>query len=237
MHDACVIWKWLPVRSLGWGFQHRMRATPVIETTYPVNLIVSGRSCLVVGGGNVAIQKVSGLVKAGAQVTVVAPEIRDEIREMPVKVFERPYRRGEVASYRLAITCTDNSDVNRQVFEDAEASGIWANSADDVDNCAWILPSVTRSGGLTLAVSTGGKSPAMAQWLRRRFTEEVDYRYENLLELLAKVRSEAKQELGTSEVAGWQAALDDDLFDLVASGDDEAAYRRLRKHLGLSENN
>ncbi len=212
-----------------------MWTTPVIETTYPVNLIVSGRSCLVVGGGNVAIQKVSGLVKADAQVTVVAPEIRDEIREMPVKIFERPYRRGEVASYRLAITCTDDSAVNKQVFEDAEASGIWANSADDVENCAWILPSVTRSGGLTLAVSTGGKSPAMAQWLRRRFTAEFDQRYDELLELLAKVRSEAKQELGTSEITGWQAALDDGLFDLVAAGDNKTAYRRLRKHLGLSE--
>lgn len=209
----------------------------MIETTYPVNLIVSGRSCLVVGGGNVAIQKVAGLVKADAQVTVVAPEVRDEIREMPVKVFERPYRRGEVASYRLAITCTDKPEVNKQVFEDAEASGIWANSADDVENCAWILPSVTRSGGLTLAVSTGGKSPAMAQWLRRKFTAEFDERYEDLLDLLTTVRAEAKEEIGTSEITGWQAALDDDLFDLVAAGDSETAYRRLRKHLGLSEAN
>ena len=208
---------------------------PVIETTYPVNLIVSGRSCLVVGGGNVAIQKVSGLVTANAQVTVVAPQVRDEIRAMPVKVFERPYQRGEVASYRLAITCTDDPEVNKQVFDDAEASGIWANSADDVENCAWILPSVTRAGGLTLAVSTGGRSPAMAQWLRRRFTDEFDENYDALLDLLATVRSEAKQELGTSEVKGWQSALDDGLFDLVAAGDNEAAHARLRKHLGLTE--
>ena len=203
--------------------------------TYPVNLIVEGRSCLVVGGGNVAIQKVSGLVKANAQITVVAPEVRDEIREMPVKVFERPYRRGEVASYRLAITCTDDPATNKQVFDDAEAAGIWANSADDVDNCAWILPSVTRSGGLTVSVSTGGKSPAMAQWLRRRFTDEFDHRYGDLLDLLATVRTEAKSELGTSELQGWQTALDDDLFELVANGDSDAAYHRLRKHLGLSE--
>lgn len=205
----------------------------MIDVTYPVNLIVAGRSCLVVGGGNVAIQKVTGLVKADANVTVVAPEVRDEIRELGVKVFERPYQRGEVASYRLAITCTDDAAVNKQVFDDAEAAGIWANSADDVENCAWILPSVTRAGGLTLAVSTGGKSPAMAQWMRRRFTREFDSRYAELLDLLAQVRAEAQSELGTSELKGWQTALDDGLFELVASGDRATAYGRLRKHLGL----
>jgi len=201
--------------------------------SYPVNLVVRDRSCLVVGGGMVARRKIAGLVDAGAVVTVVAPTVLPEIVAMGVRVHERPYQRGEVASYRLAITCTDSAEVNAQVYADAEAAGIWVNSADDPENCAFTLPAVARQGPLSIAISTTGKSPALATWLRRHFERELQTGYADLLDLLVHVRAEARRRFGTSEIPGWQEALDEDLLALVAKGDIDAARRRLHHHLKL----
>lgn len=204
------------------------------SNTYPVHLRLAQQRVLVVGGGNVAINKVGGLHRAEAAITVVAPEIRDELRSLPdVQIIERPYQRGEVASYRLAITCTDDPAVNEQVFADGEAAGVLVNSADDPENCRFILPAVARRGDLSLTISTAGRSPALATWLRRRFETEFDESYSELLDVLAEVRAEAKAQLGTSEISGWTAALDDGVHTLVATGDYEAAKERLRRHLGL----
>ena len=184
------------------------------KPSYPVNLILKDRPCLLVGGGNIAVRKIQALVAAGAAVTVVAPEIRDEIRALPVRLFERRYQRGEVASYRLAVTCTDDPAVNAQVFADGEAAGVWVNSADDPTNCAFTLPAVAWQGDLSVAISTAGRSPAMATWLRRRFQQEFDATYIDLMDLLAEVRTEARSRFGTSEIIGWQEALDAGVYDL-----------------------
>ena len=206
------------------------------SNTYPVHLRLSGQRVLVVGGGNVAINKIAALRKAGASITVVAPVIRDEIRALDdVVVIERPYQRGEVASYRLAITCTDDAATNRQVFEDGEAGGVLVNSADDPENCRFILPAAARQGDLTITISTAGRSPALATWLRRRFEAEFDDRYSDLLDLLAEVRAEVRAHFGTSEVRGWTAALDDGVPELVAAGQRSEAKHRLHAHLGLTQ--
>lgn len=206
--------------------------TPV-NPSYPVNLLVQSRPCLVVGGGNVAIRKVQGLLLAGAAVTVVAPEIRDELRELNIRTFERPYQSEEAANYRLVITCTDNASVNAQVFRDAESAGVWVNSADDPVNCAFTLPAVAWQGDLSVAISTAGKSPALAMWLRRRFEQEFDHSYRELLDLLVDVRAEARSHFGTSEVAGWQEAMDSGLLELIVEGRANHARQQLRTHLNL----
>jgi len=208
--------------------------------TYPVHLLLEGQPCLIVGAGNVALHKAKGLIAAGAKVTVVGPVEHPDFASLPVTLLARRYEPGEVAGYRLAIACTDDPLVNEQVFIDGEASGVWVNSADDPKNCAWILPSVARNGELTITASTNGRSPAMASWLRRRFEAEFDGRYTALLDLLAEVRAETRAHFGTSEVRGWNAALNDahldtgeTLFDLVAAGQIEEARAHLRSTLGL----
>src|SRR5687768_11763743 len=133
--------------------------------TYPVNLVVEGRAVLVVGGGRVALGKVTGLLEGGASITVVAPAVVDEIVALGVDVQRRRYEPGEAAAYRLVVTATDDPAVNQQVFDDAEAAGVWVNSADDPERCSFTLPSRVRRGDLVVAVSTGGRSPALASWL------------------------------------------------------------------------
>ena len=206
----------------------------VVEAPYPVFLDLVGRRALVVGAGPVAARKVAGLLRAGAHVTVVAPDAVSEIAEDPdVRWHERPYRRGEVASYSIAITATSDPAVNRQVARDGNAANVWVNSADDPENCGFILPSVVQRGDLQVAVSTNGRSPAMAQWARRRLEVLFTDTHRDALDVLAEVRAEVQAACGTSEVDGWTDAVDDRFFELVASGDRPAARTHLRRALGL----
>ena len=95
-------------------------------------------------------------------------------------VEERPYRRGDVAGYRLVVAATDDPATNRAVFEDGEAAGVWVNSADDPASCSFTLPSVVRRGPIMVTVSTGGHSPALATWLRGHVEDELGPEYEIL---------------------------------------------------------
>ncbi|MCY4663610.1 MAG: bifunctional precorrin-2 dehydrogenase/sirohydrochlorin ferrochelatase [Acidimicrobiaceae bacterium] len=208
-----------------------MLSTPV---PYPVNLCLTGQPVLVVGGGPVAARKVAALLRAGAVVTVVAPTTVDAIAENPKVAWqERTYNRGEAGSYRLVVTATNDPVVNSLVARDCEAAGVFVNSADDPANCTFTLPSVARRGDLQVAVSTNGRSPALARWLRRRIEPEIDSGYTALLELLAQTRAEVRVARRTSEVPGWEAALDAGLLELVRAGRKDEARSLLRRHLQL----
>ncbi len=205
---------------------------PVIAP-FPVNLQLAGVPVLVVGGGRVALRKTSQLLNAGAVVTVVAPDVIPELSGLPVTIQLRSYRSGDVADFRLAITCTDDPAVNAAVFAEGETAQVWVNSADDPENCAFTLASVVRQGDLQIAISTGGRSPALAMWLRHRFEHEFTAEWSELLDLLASVRSEVRSHFGTSEVPGWMEALDDGVPELVANGAVAEARTVLRERLGL----
>ena len=201
---------------------------------YPVNLCLTGQRVLVVGGGPVAARKVDALRQAGARVTVVAPAAVAAISERPeVTWCPRSYQPPEANSYRLVVTATDDPAVNAQVARDCEDANVFVNSADDPANCTFTLPSVARRGDLQVAVSTGGRSPALARWLRKRIEREIDSGYAALLELLAETRKEAKAAFKTSEVPGWDAALNSGLLELVRVGRTVEARSLLRRHLGL----
>ena len=208
---------------------------PVDAVQYPVNLIVEGRRCLVVGGGDVAARKAAGLRACGADVHVVAPAIGDAMRRVDgVTWEERPYRAGEVAGYRLAVAATGDPDVNRAVFDDGEAVGVWVNSADDPASCSFTLPSVARRGPVTVTVSTGGHSPALAAWLRERFEAQLGPEYETLVDLLATERAALQAAGRSTEDADWKRALDSDMLELIRAGQIMSARERLQACLSSS---
>jgi len=207
----------------------------VLDTAYPVNLLVAGRPCLVVGGGTVAARKVEGLLACNAQVHLVSPLVDDEIRGWPeVTVDQRPYRRGDVEGRWLVISATDSPDVNRAVFDDCQAARIWVCGADDPDHCSFTLPSVVRRGTLVVTVSTGGRSPAMARWLRERLESQIGPEYEVLLDLVADQRAAVKAEGRSPAYLDWQKALDSDMLALIRTGDLESARKRLETCLSSS---
>ncbi len=202
-------------------------------SVYPVALVLAGRRCLVVGGGQVACRKAAGLLEAGAQVHVVATVLSDAVRTLAagavgqVHLEERPYRRGEVAGHWLAVAATGDPEVNRAVYEDGEAAGVWVNAADDPASCSFILPAVARQGPVVLAVSTGGHSPALASWLRAELARDLGPEVAVLAEMLAAARAKLKQEGRSTEAVDWRPAISWAMLDLLRSGRRAEAKERL----------
>lgn len=193
---------------------------------YPVSLDVAGRSCLVVGAGPVAAHKARTLVECGAVVTVVAPEWSTEMEDLGPALGaleQRPYREGEAAAFRLVVTATGRPEVDGAVAADAEAAGVWVNSADDRANCSFILPAVHRDGPVTVSVSTSGTSPALASWLRTRLAEASGAHVGVLAELLGEARRRLAEAQVASGAVDWAGLLDGPLPDLVGAGDLEGA--------------
>jgi precorrin-2 dehydrogenase/sirohydrochlorin ferrochelatase len=202
---------------------------------YPVNLVLDGRRCLVVGGGKIALRKVEGLLACGGRVHVVAPAVVPELLERAgVTVERRPWRPDDIDGMWLVIAATDDPAVNRAVFDAGQRAGVWVNGADDPANCSFTLPSVVRRGDLQIAVSTGGRSPALATWLRRRLEGEIGPEYSTLLDLLAGERDTLKAAGRSTEGLDWNSALDSDMLDLIRTGDLASARERLSTCLSSS---
>lgn len=202
---------------------------PVGSPLYPVGLVVAGKPVLVVGGGRVAAMKVAGLLGCGAVVTVVATEVGAELEHEPrVQVERRQYRSGEVQGYRLVVTATDDPAVNQSVYDDAEAAGVWCNSADDPERCTFTLPAVVRHEPVVVAVSTGGHSPALSTWLKRRLAEHVGPEHAELAVVLSDARAALRATGRTTEGLDWFGLIDSGLLDVLrADGHDVAVATAL----------
>ncbi len=157
-------------------------------TGYPVNLVVASRRCVVVGAGRIAARKIAALLDAGADVHVIAPEATAEVREWAeagrLRLDDRKFEPADLDGAWLATTATGDPDVDHAVFAAAEDRHVWVNSADDPENCSFTLMSVVRSGDLVVTIGTGGRSPALASWLKARFEAELGPEYAILLDIL-----------------------------------------------------
>jgi siroheme synthase-like protein len=134
---------------------------------YPVSLKVGGQSCLVVGGGAVALKKARALVRSGARVTAVSPAFDPGFRSLKIRRVKRPFRAADVRGVFLVISATDESAVNRAVHAACLRRRTLVNVVDKPELCTFIVPSVLRRGDVTVSISTGGKSPGLAQALRK----------------------------------------------------------------------
>jgi siroheme synthase-like protein len=205
---------------------------------YPVNLLVSGRRCVVVGGGRIAARKTDALLTAGADVHVVATKIGDEIGAWRdagrLSAAERPFAPSDLDGAWLATAATDDPAANRAVFEAGEARRVWVNSADDPANCSFTLMSVVRQGDVVVTIGTNGRSPALAAWLKDRFRAELGPEYGTLLDLLSTAREEMRSSGRSSEDADWKQALDSGMLDLVRAGRVSEAKELLRSCLSSS---
>jgi precorrin-2 dehydrogenase/sirohydrochlorin ferrochelatase len=166
---------------------------------YMACLDLTGRKCVVVGGGRVGLEKARGLLECGALVTVVAPEVVPELLDLPVEWVQGRYASWDLGDTWLAVAATPDRGVNRRVKEDAERLGIFCNVADDPELCSLILPAVHRMDPIAVAVSTGGASPALAQRLRREIAKIVRPEHASLARELRELRPWAKENLPTYE--------------------------------------
>jgi len=166
---------------------------------YMACLDLRGRRCVVVGGGNVGVEKTRGLLAAGAQVTVVSPELHDDLRGLDVTWRRGRYRRRDLRGAFLVIAATSDRATNERVHRDAEARGMLCNVADVPDLCNFILPAVHREGPIAVAVSTGGASPALAKRIRDDVAAIVTPDHAELARRLEAMRPAVKERFPSYE--------------------------------------
>jgi siroheme synthase-like protein len=208
---------------------------------YPISLDLVRRPAVVVGELAVAQGKVEGLLSAGAEVTAVATGPEDLLAalewEPSVTVIRREYRAGDLAGAFLCVASSGDPEERRAIFHEAGQRGVLLNVMDDPAHCDWAAPAVVRRGALQIAVSTGGRSPALARRLREELEERFGPEWERLAELLGEVRDESLAWLPDfhERARRWQEALDlDELAALLREGRTEEARRRLVERLSVA---
>jgi siroheme synthase-like protein len=174
----------------------------MLETRfYMACLRLTGRRCVVVGGGEVGLEKVEGLLACDAEVTLVAPEAHRELVQLALEGSlrweQRAYRSEDLDGALIAIAATGDTEVNIRVFEDAEARAMLVNVVDVPPLCNFILPAIVRSGPVAIAISTAGASPALAKRMKREIAELFGEPYAHLALLLNEARGWAKATLPT----------------------------------------
>ncbi len=192
---------------------------------YPIYLDISNKRCTVVGGGEVAERKVNRLLDAGASIVVVGMKLtprlaalRDEGR---IEHTAMSYRSNFLTGSFLVIGATDSDSVNQEIYRDAKEKGILVNIVDDPAHCDFILPSLFERGDLTIAVSTGGKSPALARKLRMELEKSYGPEYDVLIRIMGILREKVIA-WGDSPEANRQifdAVIESDILDLIRKKD------------------
>jgi precorrin-2 dehydrogenase/sirohydrochlorin ferrochelatase len=189
---------------------------------YPIFLETKNRPVLVIGGGHVGAEKVRGLLNGEADITVVSPQLNDELQEHKnagrIKHIEREYRESDLDAgpWDFIMVATDDGAVNAEVSAAGRKRRLLVNAADDPKNCDFILPAVVRKGKITLAASTSGASPALARRLREELDAYLTDDMPALADLLAEVRAEIRANGMKVENDTWQHAIDEHLRVLLA---------------------
>ncbi len=205
----------------------------------PIFMNLKDRPALVVGGGTVAARKAELILLAGGKVTVIAPRVRNEMRRMiedgRVEWREQSFGPGAVRGFRIVIAATDNDAVNRLVFDECERHAIPVNVADQPELCSFILPSIVERGPITIAVSTGGRSPILARLLKARLETLIPAGFGALADLLGRYRSAVKAHFAKLDDRKrfWERMLDGPLVNLATSGKVDEAERLIEQALRL----
>jgi precorrin-2 dehydrogenase/sirohydrochlorin ferrochelatase len=204
---------------------------------YPVALDLKDKPCLVVGGGDLATEKVEGLLRAGARVLVVSPMITETLSELArdgtISVHRRAFRPGDLEGSYLAYGADEDQKLNATVAVEARERGVIVNAVDDIPNCDFFAVSIVRRGDLQIAISTNGLSPAFARWMREYLDAQLPHELGDLLEVLADVRRQVKAEGPVPPYEAWQAAIGDDVWLRLRHGDRDGARQRILA--GLTE--
>lgn len=203
----------------------------------PIFLKIADRPCLVVGGGKVAARKVALLNRAGARITVVAPDICDKVKTLAgkgaVSCIEREFREQDMDGVVLVIAATDNESVNRAVSELANQHRVPVNVVDNPGLCSFIMPSIIDRSPVQVAVSTGGTSPVLARLLRARLEGFIPAAYGRLAHLVDEYRYSVKQRFSNAGQRRyfWESILQGRVAELLFAGHEEKARAALQEAL------
>jgi precorrin-2 dehydrogenase / sirohydrochlorin ferrochelatase len=203
----------------------------MLETPFYIACLkLSGRRCVVVGGGEIGLEKVEGLLACDGRVVLIAPEAVSELEDLAaegsIEWIRREYEPGDLEATFIAIAATDDTDVNIRVYDDAEKRAMLVNVVDVPPLCNFILPAIVRTGPLAIAISTAGASPALAKRIKREIAETYGEAHSQLAVLLNEARGWAKRTLPTYQdrKAFFEGIVngDPDPIELLKAGDADA---------------
>ncbi len=212
---------------------------PHYQKYYPVFLDLRVRPCTVIGGGHLAEEKARGLIAAEAVVTVISPSLTPGLAALAEegRLLHRPrgYRPGDLEGSFLVISCEQAPDVAEAIWQEALRRNLLINTVDDIPRCDFIAPSIVRRGDLAIAISTGGKAPALAVRLRQWLEGQLGEEYGRFLSLAGSVRAALARRWPdfTTRRELWYRLVDSDVLDLLRKGEETAAAGRFRDILGV----
>ncbi len=205
--------------------------------SYPVNLNIRGKACLVVGGGSVAERKVRGLLACEARVYVVSPMLHPLLKELAdikkIVWLNRHFQEKDVNDKLIVIAATDNGELNHQVATLCMDKNILVNVVDDPAWCSFSLPAVHRQGDLLIAVSTNGKSPALARLIKEELAGKFREEFAQALELLGSLRERLFEKCPDDKIRGkvLQGLVTRELLNLIEDGQLEVVKERIDRCL------
>ena len=201
---------------------------------YPVFLKLDRKRCVVIGGGWGTADRVRALLDAGAEVTLISvtaeADTEQLAREGRIRWHAREYQAGDLEGVFLVVACPPDRASNAGIWAEAEARGIPINAVDDAPHCTFIFPAIHRQGDLTIAVSSGGTSPALASRVRDRIAREIGPGFARFLEMLGGLRPEVIERFPGFERRReiWYRLVDSQALELIEAGEPEAALAELR---------
>lgn len=167
-----------------------------MNNLYPIFLKLSKKRCAVIGGGKIATRKVKALLEAKAEVTVISPKFTKELKDLvengSLEVIKRRYKEGDLDKYFLVFCATDSKEIYKKVVKEAKNKKILSNIVDDPSNCDFFVPSTYTQGDLKIAISTNGKSPALARKIREELSHFYGKEVALFLNLLGSLRKKIK---------------------------------------------
>ena len=166
---------------------------------FPFFVDVENQNCLVVGGGVVALRKLEKLLPFNPNIAVVSPKVHKEILSIKnINIIKRKFDFNDLKEKSFVITATDDKVLNKEIYNSCEENNIPVNTVDDKDNCSFIFPALARNNGVTVAISTSGKSPIYAKYLRKKI-ENLIQDSESIVDNLSKYREKIKNEISLEE--------------------------------------
>lgn len=166
---------------------------------FPFFVDVENQNCLVVGGGVVALRKIEKLLPFNPNITVVSPKVHKEILSIEnINIIKRKFDFNDLKEKSFVITATDDKVLNKEIYNSCKENNIPVNTVDDKDNCSFIFPALARNNGVTVAISTSGKSPLYAKCLRKKI-ENLIQDSESIVDNLSKYRAKIKNEISLEE--------------------------------------
>ena len=201
---------------------------------YPIYLDIEDRSVVIIGGGNVCARKAETMMKYGARVTIVSPEFTDEIegwaREGCLRLERKHYDESDLEGANIVIASTDDQSVNEQIAADCRRRRIPVNVVDVTPLCEFIVPAIIETGSIQIAVSTGGKSPALARTLKEDLQRTIGPEYAEVNDVLGTLRDGAKATLPTDvdRKRFFDGIIAKGILDMLRDGRRREAYETIR---------